>query len=903
MLRLRKPSLCFIALYLLTNVVCWPLHVEAASPVTERAKLATALVELPDEEGFGSAFCITPEGIFVTNQHVVEGIDVGGKVKLVLNAGERNQRILDATLIRVNEEDDLALLRADNRVLFTPLTIGDPTRLTETQPVAAIGFPFGAGLALAEDEYPSATVSVGRITALRKAQGELHELQIDAAINPGNSGGPLINEQGQVVGIVYASIENAQGLNFAIAVTRLLRMLRAPVIVFQPPARLPADKHQESEFSVRLVPLSNAAAPSSVILSLSAAKDDQRTFVAQNNGNNQYTFRAPLWPAGLAQSDLISYTITVRQGAEVLAESKGVIQLNSAAPAGGRAGAAPGGGTGWLGAGAAPGAGANTAAAPKAEDSNQLVLRDAQALDDLRVSAFTFPTNEILPNMHWSSDGKKLYLLNKAGMLRKIAVPEFREEKTLNLGQTCSALAMSRLGLVVGLPQIHEVWLVDANTLAVLKRIPATGVDSIASAPTITTAYATNRELLTIVDLAAGKAANQLTPRAAQRAGGGRVKRSPDATPLFNFRLPAVTPDGKYFFCVSDESYDDVFGSLHRFRINQNDLIYEEVGPTIGKNPQRIEVSDDSSYVAMPSGGGNTARGYTTLVYAVTDLTKPVVSLESGAYPRALGFDRVGAKIYTQDGGNQLLVFTPTGTKEKTYRLLNGQNVDTQQFLTYPQGHRVLVATGSQLLWVELPGAGESRRAVGQNATIAAVGTGTTPGTASGTRNPSFGSPPPRPGFGGFGGSSATPRPATAAANPFPATPAPTTPPAAKGPSKGSVTVSILVDGGDNLHLQGNSAWVLHRSWQKPTQATINQKNWKFEWAGNTSREFTEVAPPLPTEGNVTIQVSIEKAGGPISILQQPSAANKYETILFLNDEVKLGANVFEFTVNWSVTP
>jgi hypothetical protein len=61
---------------------------------------------------------------------------------------------------------------------------------------------------------------------------------------------------------------------------------------------------------------------------------------------------------------------------------------------------------------------------------------------------------------------------------------------------------------------------------------------------------------------------------------------------------------------------------LHRFRINQADLIYEEAGPDIGTNARRIELSDDGAYVALVSGGGNTGRGYITNVYRVTDLTR-----------------------------------------------------------------------------------------------------------------------------------------------------------------------------------------------------------------------------------------------------------------------------------------
>ncbi len=875
------------ALFLLTSFVWRPLNAGAATPVIERAKLATALVELPDEEGFGSAFCITPEGIFVTNQHVVEGVAVGGKVKLVLNAGERNQRIVDATVLRVNEQDDLALLRADSRVPFTALSLGDTANLTETQPVAAIGFPFGADLALEEGQYPNAAVNIGRITALRKVQGELHELQIDAAINPGNSGGPLINERGQVIGVVYAGIRDAQAVNFAISVGLLNKMLKAPVIVFQPPAKLPTNKHQESEFSIKLLPILNAPTPFSVSLTLSAGKGDNRTFLAQNQGNNQYLARAALLPAGLAQSNLISFAVSVRQGAETVAESKGVIELNVAAPTAG--------GTGWLGGAAAPGANAGGANAPKPEDSNQLVLQGTQAIDDLRVSAFTFPTNEIVSNMLWSGDGKKLFLLNKSGMLRRIAVPEFKEEKTLNLAQTCSALALSQLGLVVGLPQIHQVWLIDANTFAVLKRIPAAGVDSLASAPALTTAYATNKEMLTIIDLAEGKAAAQLSPRAASRLTAGPLKKSPDATPLFNFRLPAVTPDGKYFFCVGDESYHDVFGSLHRFRINQNTLIYEEVGPTIGKNPQRIEVSDDSSYVSMPSGGGNTDRGYTTHVYAVGDLTKPVVSLESGAYPRALGFDRIGGRIYAQDFGNQLIVFTPTGLREKSYKVANGQDAETNQFLASPLGHRVLVSTGAQLLWVELPGAGESRRPV------TAVATPPTASLPKPNAAPNFGG-----GFGGppkFGGATNPGVAGTTPNSPFGGRTTPAPAAAAVPIAAGALEIEIQIEGKVTLNFQDDMFWIENQSGKAPETVTVNGKAWPVEWDGKTSKKIAALNPPIPHSDRLRMKLKSDVAAGSAFLFLVPRAPNHFSAKAGLDRERGNGTGLYKLSLSWDAIP
>ena len=705
-------------------ILSGPQHVFAASPVVERAKQATALVELPGEEGFGSAFCIATTGLFVTNQHVVEDVEVGEKVSLVINAGERNQKVLSATVLRVDDENDLALLQAEAATPLVALTPGDVAGLLETQSIAVIGFPFGADLALEENEYPSATVTIGRITALRRSQVELRQIQTDAAVNPGNSGGPVINESGQVIGIIQATIGGAEGVNFAIPVNLLSRLLNTPEVIFQP-APIPfADRQIERDFVIRLVPVMRSTVPQTVELMLSAGKGDQRTLSAQLRGNNEYVVKAAPVPPGGPAATAVGYNVVIRQAGRIISQTKGLIDIVGApaasapqapgsstpapgAPASGAAASGQGGG--WLGGGAAGrgGAGPGASGTPTPAASARLLLKEVRTVDDLQVYFVDLKAADLINNLLWSPDGKYVYALEKTGILHKIALPDFKEEQVLNLGQTCNSVALSQLGLVVGLPAIREVWLVNAGTLAVLKRITVPGVElGLASAPAITTAYASQeRGTLAIIDLTEGKVANQLTARTLQRSGATKVKRDREATPLAMFKFPTVTPDGKFLFCVSDESYYDVFGSLHRFRINLTDLIYEEVGPPIGKNPQRIEVSDDSAYVSMPSGGGNTERGYTTTIYPVGDLSNPVISITSGAYPQAVGFDRVAAKLYTQDFGHQLLIFNPGGTQEKAYKLASGGIIDVKQILPHPTGHRVLLLLNSSLFWVALPGA------------------------------------------------------------------------------------------------------------------------------------------------------------------------------------------------------
>jgi serine protease Do len=162
--------------------------------------------------GVGTGIILTSSGRILTNAHVIAGAT---SIKVTLPSGDD----VDATVISSDTTADLALIQVDATGLAAA-KLGDSDAIKVGAAVVAIGTPLGeyadsvtAGIISAKDR----TITVASETS-RTGQEMTGLLQTDAAVNPGNSGGPLINANGEVVGIVDATDSSGQGIGFAIPI-------------------------------------------------------------------------------------------------------------------------------------------------------------------------------------------------------------------------------------------------------------------------------------------------------------------------------------------------------------------------------------------------------------------------------------------------------------------------------------------------------------------------------------------------------------------------------------------------------------------------------------------------------------------------------------------------------------
>jgi putative serine protease PepD len=214
--------------------------------------------------GEGSGFIISGNGQIVTNNHVIEGAAAGGEIKVVFHDG----KTASAKILGRDPSSDIAVIQADGVSNLPVVQLGNSGDMKTGQAVVAIGSPFEL----------SGTVTSGIVSSVNRpvsAGGDrnsqatvLNAIQTDAAINPGNSGGPLVNMQGQVVGINSAIYSPSQGqgqagsvgIGFAIPMDQARRTIDEIVKTGKPKQTVLGVKVESTEQGARISEITGGGA-------------------------------------------------------------------------------------------------------------------------------------------------------------------------------------------------------------------------------------------------------------------------------------------------------------------------------------------------------------------------------------------------------------------------------------------------------------------------------------------------------------------------------------------------------------------------------------------------------------------------------------------------------------------
>ncbi|HWB60028.1 MAG TPA: serine protease [Chthoniobacteraceae bacterium] len=253
------------------------------------AKTATALLVAPD--GSGTAFCISDSGIFVTCEHVVENET---NLSIIINPSQKDEKKYSAHVLRTFPKSDLAVLKVDldpKAPKIPALKLGDDSTLFETQQLFAFGYPFGMDLASDEKSNPAISVNSGHVTSLRKEGDTLEAVQLDAMLNPGNSGGPVLDEKGDVIGIVAFGVPGS-GVNFAVPVSLLKNEMTAPVLSVAAPEVAFDDRFKPADFAITVDWLTPPATAPAVTLEVTGG-GQTRTAAAVKGADGKYHAALP----------------------------------------------------------------------------------------------------------------------------------------------------------------------------------------------------------------------------------------------------------------------------------------------------------------------------------------------------------------------------------------------------------------------------------------------------------------------------------------------------------------------------------------------------------------------------------------------------------------------------------
>ena len=696
-----------------------PVAGEAPQELIQKLKSAAVFIEVRamyGRKGTGSGFLFRRSGetgYVVTTAYWLRRLgSQGRKVTLVFNSGEPNERTVEGEIVGEDDTLGIAILRGNATDLPEPISLKE-AKLRQTMPVYVAGFPFGKMLAEGR-EHPAITIARATVSSIRKERdGSVAAIQLEGDINPGSSGAPVVDGTAALVGVAVLRVAGTQTC-FAIPPANVKALLVGRV------ERVHLATYEVKGGTCKIHIGGAATDPLRRIRELSVLYVSRRKVGVPPRPRRDGTWgriasgmrEAKLSVKGMditghitirrsgATQDHYYYQVRiVRSGSKPLYTAPRQHYIDFGRTFASRR---PTTGSGI----SEPSAKLKKVKIERPVASNRGLGGKTQTVNDATLTVVDLGRAQIEPCMHWSGDAKFVYAIEYPSTIRRIAVPDFRETHYCDLKQACKSMVRCSEGLLLLMSTLDEAWLLDEASLSVKKRFPFAlrSLHGIAASVNLPNALAAGSSELVLFSLKTGKQLKTWTGHEIWTEQSDSARKYPNVRRLSSFREPRLSPDGRYLFCHD-------YGSLHRFRLEEQRLIYEEVGPPIASlTSVGIVVSADSSYVALvlanrsgsvPDHPSLSVGG--AFMYRVTDLQKPVITAECGPHPSGFAFDKVARRLYFSDFRNLLITYDAAGTREKEYAY---QHWSSKQILVHPDGHKMLLLTRrNKLVWLELPGA------------------------------------------------------------------------------------------------------------------------------------------------------------------------------------------------------
>ena len=300
----------------------------------------------------------------------------------------------------------------------------------------------------------------------------------------------------------------------------------------------------------------------------------------------------------------------------------------------------------------------------------------------------------------WSRDLKSIYLLQGNGELRKINVDTLTLEAFVQLGRTDgSGLSLSKEGLLLSLKEVQDIWILDEQTLATVRKIAVPEVLVAWSAPSLSFAFAVHgpennpKDSIKVIDLKSKKVVKEY--KWEQIAATAPTKHNPIAH-VSGFEMGCLEVNRTGEWLIVPEGH-----GIIRLKIDGPNLTLVEQGKGETHSFPCFTLSSDGKFILSRQAIPNTGYSQNAL-YSILNLQTPSVLLPqvlgSNAYVRT--YDSVSMQYIGESSGMQLVALDKAGKIARAYTI-STKNDLTHQIYAHPLGNRYLVHTGNAFFWVQ----------------------------------------------------------------------------------------------------------------------------------------------------------------------------------------------------------